>query len=277
MKAQLFFSTCFTLVISVFLSSCAPSPPASTAETETMTPIAKTYADSVAIRAVNALGGRETFNKLPALQFNFGFERDGKRVVRNKHLWDKLTGGYRLEYIDGADSSYVIVFNVNTKEGKAYLNGDQMEETEAEGRIKRAYRSFINDVYWLQAPMKMMDPGVIRTYLADSSTATTDVVKLSFQGVGLTPGDQYWMYVDKASGQLSKWSYVLQGNPDAAPRAAEWLEYETFQTEAGSLTFATRKKFVGSFVGSNASIMTDGIKVFDKAPADMMTNPAAML
>ena len=265
--------TVLLLVASMVFTACTSTPSPSTAEVSTMMPAPKTYADSVAVKAYDALGGADAFAALPLLQFNFGFDRGGEITVRNKHLWNKHTGDYRIEYNDSPDSSYVILFNVNTREGQAYLNGTELAAEENGQRVERAYSSFINDSYWLLAPMKMMDDGVVRSYEADSSSEMVDVVKMTFEGVGLTPGDQYWMYVDKESGRLARWSFVLQGNPDAAPRAFDWEGYETFTTEQGPLSFSTRKQSVGA----PFALLTDGVKIYTEAPEGMMSNPNAML
>lgn len=253
--------------------SCTPTPSASTAEISSPMPAPQNYADSVAVKAYEALDGNGAFAALPLIQFNFGFDRGGEKSVGRRHLWNKHTGDYRIEYSVGTDSSYVVMFNVDTKEGATYMNGIAVDEAENGKMLESAYSSYINDTYWLLAPMKMMDPGVLRTHVADSSNATTDVVKLAFQGVGLTPGDQYWMYVDKASGRLARWAFVLQGNPDAAPRAFDWEEYVSFTTEQGEMSFSTRKQSLGG----PFALLTDGVKIFNEAPEGMMTNPNAML
>ncbi len=265
------------LIAALVAVGCTQTPSDSSADTQAsaqpMLPVAKTYADSVAHKAYDAMGGAAAFAALPVLRYNFGFDRGGERTVRNKHLWNKHTGDYRMEYTDGQDSSFVILFNVDTREGTVYLNGEAVADEENNARLERAYSSFINDSYWLVAPMKMMDPGVNRAMATDSSDAETDVLHLSFEGVGLTPGDQYWMYVDKASGQLNRWAFVLQGNPDAPARAFDWTDYKTFETPAGPLSFSERKQSVGA----PFALLTDGVAVFNEAPEGMMTTTTAML
>lgn len=265
-----------TLLIAILATGCTQTPSDSSADataSESLVPVAQTYADSVALSAYDAMGGAAAFAALPVLRYNFGFDRGGERTVRNKHLWNKHTGDYRMEYTDGQDSSFVVLFNVNTREGTVYLNGEALDEAEQGARLESAYSSFINDSYWLIAPMKMMDAGVNRSIDADSSDASMDVVHLSFDGVGITPGDQYWMYVDKASGQLKRWAFVLQGNPDAPARAFDWTDYKTFDTPAGPLTFSERKQSVGG----PFALLTDGVAVYNEAPEGMMSTTTAML
>lgn len=272
-RTRVFLSGLTLLFVSIVVVGCNPTPPVSTADAEPSTPALETRADSISMHALNALGGNEAFNALAAVRFNFGFDRGGEKSVGRKHLWNKHTGDYRIEFSQGADSNYVMLFNVNTREGTAYLNGAAVTEEENDQFIEQAYSSFINDTYWLLAPMKMLDPGVMRTYEADSSDADTEVVKMAFDGVGLTPGDQYWMYVNKDTGMLERWAFVLQGNPDAAASAFDWTEYKTFDTPAGPLTFSERKEAVGR----PFALLTDQVAVYTEAPADMMTQTTPML
>jgi hypothetical protein len=145
------------------------------------------------------------------------------------------------------DSVYVALFNVNTKEGDVFLNGTPVDSTQKDELIKRAYQRFINDSYWLLMPVKMFDPGVTRTYEADSSGGDMEVIRLSFADVGLTPGDQYWVYVDKESGRVDHWAFRLQHHPpDHVPQPIRWADYKTLQAPGGEILVSERKVRNGS-------------------------------
>ena len=226
------------------LAGCAPEtsdPEASDAERPTL----ETRADSVAMRAYEAAGGPEAMAALPFLRFDFGVEREGERETVARHLWNRQTGAYRVEWSRGPDSTYVALFDANTQEGQAYLNGDSLSGGDNADRLGEAYRRFINDSYWLLAPVKLFDPGVERAYVADSSGGDYDVVELTFGDVGLTPGDRYWVYVDKETGQMARWAFVLQNNPDAAARMYEWTDVQALQTSAGPVSLAASKRAMG--------------------------------
>lgn len=229
-----------------------------------------TRADSIALAAYEAVGGPDAWASLPLLQFNFGHERDGETRIGRKHLWQRHTGDYRLEWKQGTDSTYVVLFNTDTREGMAYLNGSEVDSTQRQALLDRAYRSYINDSYWLLMPTKLLDPGVTRSYEPDSSDANTDVVRLSFEGVGLTPGDQYWVYVDAESGRVKQWRYVLQGGHSGA---SVWTDYEQLQAPAGPVYVSTRKP---SLSGDSA-LLTDGVSAPSDVPADLFDDPAPRL
>jgi hypothetical protein len=196
-----------------------------------------------------------------------------------RHFWDRTTGDYRVEWNEGPDSSYVALVNVRgvtdgVPSGEAYLNGTPLEGDAARAARDEAYGRFINDTYWLLAPVKTFDPGVNRSYLPDSSTATHDVLHLSFGDVGLTPGDEYWLYVSKDTGRLDRWAFHLQSMPDDAPaQAFNWTGYTTLQAPDGSVELSTRKEAVG---GDNA-LLTNQLALPSSPPDGAFTTPEPML
>src|SRR5690606_15391957 len=129
----------------------------------------------------------------------------------------------------------------------------------------------INDTYWLLAPFKLFDPGVTRTYVPDSSDADTDVIRLSFDGVGLTPGDQYWLFIDKATGRLTRWTLVLESNP--TPRSYDWTAYQTLQGPQGRVFLSARKQDVGAA----RAVLTDNIIVPASVDSTLFTDPQPRL
>ena len=43
-----------------------------------------------------------------------------------------------------------------------------------------------------------------------------DKVRLSFESVGLTPKDRYWAYVNRKTGLVDRWDFILQGEKGPA-------------------------------------------------------------
>lgn len=236
-------------------------------------PTLETRADSVAARLVEASGGFDAWERLPYLRFDFAVFRDSARHLVARHLWDRRSGDYRLEIPAGPDTTHVVLFNVETQEGAAYVNGEPLDEASTEQMIEDAYRRFINDSYWLLAPTKVFDPGVRRTYVADSSTAETDVLHLRFGEVGLTPDDRYWLYVDRETGRLQRWAFVLQGNPQAPPNFFEWTGYEAYEAPSGTVHLASRKE---STAGPGI-IYTDNIATPSSVEEGIFSDPAPRL
>ena len=96
--------------------------------------------------------------------------------------------------------------------------------------LETAYGRFINDGYWLLAPWKVFDPGVRREYAGEKpgpDGALCDVLKLSFDGVGLTPKDVYWLWITRDGRHMVQWQYVLGGAAEE-PTTALWKDWRTF-------------------------------------------------
>ena len=258
-----------SLIALLILAGCAPEASDPEEPTAADMPAMETRADTVAMRIYEAAGGPAAMTALPYLRFDFGVERDGNHQVAARHLWNRQTGDYRVEWTGGADSTFVALFNVNTQEGDVYLNGDSLAAGENAARLEEAYRRYINDSYWLLAPVKLFDPGVTRTYAADSSNADQEVIELTFGDVGLTPGDRYWIYADPETGAMTGWAFVLQGNPDAEPRAFQWTDVQTLETAEGPVLLATAKEAQGG----GATLRTDHLEAPTDVPAEMFTDP----
>lgn len=233
-------------------------------------PPLETRADSLAMEAYEASGGPDAWAALPYLRFDFGFDREGARSVSRKHLWNRQTGDYRVEWGPSQDSTYVALFNVHDQAGQVYLNGEPVAAAENEEMLQQAYRGFINDTYWLLAPLKMLDPGVARTYVADSSGSGMEVVQLAFENVGLTPGDRYWMFLDESTGRLREWAFELESGNRG--RFA-WTGYETLQTPAGPLHVATRKEAADR----PFALLTDNVAAPETVEEGMFTDPQPRL
>jgi hypothetical protein len=234
-------------------------------------PPLETRADSIAMRALESLGGPRAWASLPILRFDFGNERDGTRSVSRRHLWNRKSGAYRLEWNRGADSSYTALFNVNSRDGQVYLNGEPLDADQNREQLAGAYRGFVNDTYWMLMPVKMLDPGVIRTHVPDSSDGQHEVVMLSFEEVGLTPGDRYWVYVDRESGRVDRWAYILQSMPPDGPASVfEWTGYEEHPSPRGAVHIATRKQVPAG----NYAVLTDNVSTPERVPAELFSDPA---
>jgi hypothetical protein len=254
------------------LAACTPSGPEEpTGPPPAPRPALATAADSLAWRIVQASGGLDAWQALPRLRFDFASVRDTAETFRARHLWERTTGRYRIEYPVGEDSTLVALFDAaqfdpDAPSGTAYLNGALLDSIAARERLREAYEQFVNDTYWLLAPLKLFDPGVRRTLAPDSARAGVDVLHLSFENVGLTPGDRYWLSADR-TGRLVHWSYVLESG---RPGSYVWGDVVSLPTPRGPLRLATRKH-----AGPRA-ILTPVFPAED-LPADVFERPTPVL
>lgn len=67
------------------------------------------------------------------------------------------------------------------------------------------------------------------------------MVVLSFDQVGLTPGDRYWAYVNRETGLMDRWAYHLEGMDEADPPTAwDWVGW----TRYGEIQLSPTRKQV---------------------------------
>jgi hypothetical protein len=202
-----------------------PSPRSAGAEAARPDPKAAALADKV----MQALGGAKAWNNTHYLRFDFAVDKGGKTVVRRAHTWDKWTGRYRLEGTNKKGDPSVVLMNVNTREGSAFLKGKKLEGKEAKKHLEEGYATWVNDTYWLLMPYKMKDPGVILAYDGEEKKGgeAWDKVRLTFDDVGLTPKDKYWAYVNRKTGLVDRWDYVLKGDKKA-PSVFSWKNWKAY-------------------------------------------------
>ena len=190
--------------------------------TSSSRPPMETAADSLALQITEAAGGLDAWDALPLLRFDWSVRNDSAELIRTRHLWNKADDQYRVEWPAGQDSTLVALFapssfDPDAPRGRVALNGDSLTGDAKAERLKEAYGRYINDSYWLLAPLKVLDPGVQRSLAPDSGRG---VLAISFEGVGLTPGDRYWIRTDPATGAMTGWSFILEG--DGPPARWEW-------------------------------------------------------
>jgi elongation factor P hydroxylase len=200
-------------------------------------------ADAIGREMIAAMGGEEAWEKARQFRFDFVVMREGKQAVSRSHAWDRYTGDYRVAGTDRNGVPFTVYFNVNTREGKAFSGGKPAEGEAEAALLKSAYGMFINDTYWLLAPWKIFDPGVHLTYDGEKPCpdgGACDVLKLSFENVGLTPRDLYWLYVTRDGHQMVQWQYVLNGSNDP-PTVVPWKDWHPY----GGIMLATEKPMAG--------------------------------
>jgi hypothetical protein len=172
----------------------------------------------IAKSLMNAMGGEDAWDNVQFVRYDFIVSMGGKTKVNRSHLWDKWNGRYRLESTTRDGKSQVVLFNVGDRQGEVYVDGAKIGGAAKDEALKRAYGAFINDMYWLAMPWKWLDSGVSLQYLGPSEHAgkVCDVVELSFNDVGLTPGDRYRAFVSPETHLMTRWEYTLQsGNKGA--------------------------------------------------------------
>lgn len=176
----------------------------------------------VAQTMMKAMGGQPAWDAAHFVRFDFKVTVSGKVVGNNAHLWDRKDGRYRFETVQKDGKRRVVLFTIATyessKQGEAFVDGVRLTGDAAQKAVDAAYASYINDSWWLSMPWKWLATGVNLKYLGPKKHGAEnfDVVELTFNHVGLTPGDMYHAYVSKASHLMTYWEYTLQSGDKGA-------------------------------------------------------------
>lgn len=198
---------------------------------------------AIAKQVADAMGGQRTWDVLPYLRFDFVVVRDGKEVARFRHWWDKRRGRSRVEGPDDQGRTVTAIFNLKDKKGKSFTEGIvDTDPKNIESIVQMGYERWVNDTYWLVMPFKLRDPGANLKYARAQKAADGtqyDVLQLTFDsGVGLTPGDRYWVHVNRSTHLVDRWEMLLQGQK-APPGSASWEGY----TQIGPVKLSLLHRF----------------------------------
>lgn len=186
--------------------------------------------EELAQRVFLAAGGAH-LGEVGCLRFRFVVVRDGNEAANVAHVWDLRAqrdhiawteDGHAVDLVEDLRARAAITATVDGAPATRF--GD--EDIAAVG-----YERWVNDSYWLIVPLKVLDPGVHAAREADRDGHA--VLHLSFDHVGLTPGDQYWLLVDPATYRVTGWEMILEGQ-DPPPRVLSFDDH----TPVGPLELA---------------------------------------
>jgi hypothetical protein len=227
----------------------------------------------IADRVMTALGGADAWAATRFIYFTFAVRQGEEEIARRTHLWDKVSGLHRVEGLDREGRAYVIIHPVGAPAVLlASIDSEPITEVEKLIELKRQARElWINDTYWLLMPYKLKDPGVILAHEGEESEGEEkwDVVRLSFDQVGMTPGDRYWIHVNQETGLVDRWAFVLQNmEPDAEPAVVKWTNWRRYGQVMLSDTRTT--------VGGTRQVVFPDLAVFDALPETVFTSAAPM-
>jgi hypothetical protein len=173
--------------------------------------------------------GGENWSKVKEIDFTFAVEQEGKQLFSAQHHWNVAAGTDAVKWKDkqGADHNVTVELATPPKEGEG----------------KDAYARWVNDSYWLLAPLKIRDQGVKVEDGGpkDLNGANCETLKLSFEQVGLTPTDHYVFYLDPQTKLPRAWDYMPQSGQGMQ---ATWEKFQTF----GGLSLATEHNFNGKTI-----------------------------
>lgn len=212
-------------ILTVFLAALLLTLPAMARQADENPPMegfnlegSDAKAIEIADAVMHSMGGRTNWDNTRYLSWGFGSD---------EQVWDKWTGDFRYQR-----NNLVVLMNVNTQEGRAWEDGQEITDSEAlQERLKSAYRGWVNSGYWFIMPYKLKDSGVTLKYLGEGNMEdgrAAEILELTFENVGLTPQNKYDVYVDKETMLVGQWSHY-RDTADPEPRFTRpwgnWKQY----------------------------------------------------
>ena len=218
--------------------------------------IADARSAEIAESVMERMGGHDAWQATRFLTWNFFGNR--------RHLWDKHGGDIRVEGTDrDSGDSYLVLMNLNSKEGRGWVNDVEVTEPEElAGLLERGESAWINDSYWVFMPYKLRDPGVTMKHVGEGTMVderAAEVLELTFADVGRTPENRYLVYVAADSGLVEQWDFYAQASDEEPSFQIPWHDW---QPHGDILLSANRGR------GSHT-----GIAVLEQVPAEAFTSP----
>jgi hypothetical protein len=218
-------------------------------------------ADATARRAIEVMAG-PAWEKARYFEFTMAVDRGNERAAAFPQRWDRVTGEYRVSGRDQKGNDFVVVMNSKTRKGRAWLNGEEVKDSRLDETLALGYRRFVNDTFWLLMPLTMLDPGAHRTAegeRTDSCGRTWDVVKLTYDNGGFSPGDTYWAWINRDSGLVEEWDMKLAGVPDEEPPLSVMFhDYARFE----GVLISTRRELRNK----NQTVRIEALRVAAEVP-----------
>jgi len=193
------------------------NPPAEGFNFEESTPHAIVMADQI----MNSMGGREKWDETNVIAWNFLGFRD--------LIWDKQNNRVR---IDAPSKNMVVALDMNDMSGNVWKNGEAVTNADSLKKyLQWGKEVWINDSYWLIMPFKLKDSGVTLTYVREDTTMTgirSDVLRLTFENVGVTPQNAYEVWVDIDKKLIMQWAYYKNAKQEEPNFVLPWTDYKSY-------------------------------------------------
>lgn len=248
-----------TLLIGGFLASCNQSsiqPTTETIEVVDANPAAEgfntTDSDERAIEIADSVmkyaGGRKAYDDARFFKWNFFGARD--------LTWDKEEQRVRID-VPSQEIVYLLDYSGGDKlTGAVRKGGEEMTDPDSlQLYLQTANSMFINDSYWLVQPFKLKDSGVTLKYMGEQTdpqqSKPSEVLQLTFNEVGDTPGNRYLLFVDKSNYRINTWQF-FRNAADTEPSME--TAYNGYQDYGGLMLSGDRG---GRFQLSNIEVVDE--------------------
>ena len=177
-------------------------------------------AANLALRVLDSMGGEKAWQESRYISWEF--------IGIRRWLWDKYTGDVRF---NSYEDNLTVLMNLESEEGKAFYDKEQLNDPDSLNKILDLTRkAWVNDSYWLVMPFKLLEPGVVLSYLNEKNDMAgnlCDVIEMHFDSVGYTPQNKYDIYIDKETSLVSQWTFYPHYDSTAL-FSTPWQDYKKY-------------------------------------------------
>lgn len=145
-------------------------------------------ADSLA-RKMEAAVHKEAWDSTAVVQWTF--------AGVHHFLWDKERNYCRITWKENE-----VLLNLNDLSGRAWSDGTELGGAEAGDMVQQGWSYFANDSFWLNACVKVFDPGTERRIVPLETGG--EGLMVTYTKGGVTPGDSYLWILDE-NGLPQRW------------------------------------------------------------------------
>ena len=167
-------------------------------------------AESVANQMLNAVDA-SAWKETGAVRFTFH---------NHHHLWDRRRNYDQVEW-----GNRKVLLRIREQKGRAWENGVEVNPERVAGLVRDAYAQWVNDSFWLNPVVKILDRGATRSIVHDKNGTG---LLIEYASGGLTPGDAY-MWIPDANGLPTAWRIWAQRLPISGLYASweGWINLST--------------------------------------------------
>ena len=188
------------------------------ANAQTGAPVSK--AEVIATGVVSAMGGADNFAATHYIGWTF--------FGRRKLIWDKVHDRVRVDYIT---RPLTIITSLHNDSTLLFMDGMQITQKDSLAKYSvKGKKIWANDSYWLIMPFKLFDPGVNLAFVKDTivNNAKQSILELTFNQVGFTPENKYWIFVDHSTHLVAQGSF-FNNYTDPVPEFSDlWGDYQRY-------------------------------------------------
>jgi hypothetical protein len=137
---------------------------------------------------------------------------------RQRHLWDRRRGLAMVEW--GEERA---LLRLSDRSGLAFHAGLPLSGMNGDSHLRKAYRYWANDTFWLNPLAKLHDPGVTRERVQLEGGG--EGLLVHYASGGVTPGDSY-LWIPGDDGLPVAWKMWVKIIPIGGVRAT-WEDWKT--------------------------------------------------